>query len=52
MDFHANYVDPHLNFFWQKCDMCNMHYDVIGKVETYEEDLKYISKILEKVCIQ
>ena len=28
--------------------MCNMHYDVIGKVETSKEDMKYI---IEKVEI-
>ena len=35
-------ADPHLNFFWRKCDMCNIEYDVIGKAETSEEDLEFI----------
>ena len=26
--------DPHLALFWQKCDMCKVHYDIIGKAET------------------
>ena len=48
-DFYGGRVDNHLNFYWQKCDMCNMHYDIIGKTETSEEDLKYIFTKLEKV---
>ena len=35
--------DPHLESFWQKCDMCKIHYDVIGKVETSKEDISYIN---------
>ena len=35
--------DPHLEFFWKKCDMCKVHYDVIGKVETSQEDINYVS---------
>ena len=34
--------DPHLEYFWRKCDMCRIHYDVIGKVETSEADINYI----------
>ena len=45
----GNLNDPHLNFFWRKCDMCKMPYDVIGKVETMEEDLNYIFSKLQKV---
>ena len=41
-DRHAKENDPHLEFFWRKCDMCNIHYDVIGKKETSAEDMKYI----------
>ena len=48
-DLYGGHVDNHLNFYWQKCDMCNMHYDIIGKTETSEEDLKYIFTKLEKV---
>ena len=39
----SGFVDPHLEFFWQKCDMCKVHYDVIGKVETSQEDINYVS---------
>ena len=35
-------VDPHLNFFWRQCDMCNIQYDVIGKAETSREDHEFI----------
>ena len=36
-------MDAHLNFFWRKCDMCEVHYDVIGKVETSQVDINYVS---------
>ena len=41
-NLRGGHLDPHLNFYWRKCDMCNMHYDVIGKAETSKEDLEYI----------
>ena len=41
-NLHGGHLDPHLNFYWRKCDMCNMHYNVIGKTETSKEDLEYI----------
>ena len=34
--------DPHIEYFWRKCDMCRIHYDVIGKVETTVADTNYI----------
>ena len=39
----TGFLDPHLEFFWHKCDMCKVHYDVIGKVETSQEDINYVS---------
>ena len=49
-DFDKNLpVDPHLNFYWKECDMCHMHYDVIGKAETSKEDLDYIFAKVRKV---
>ena len=39
----SGFLDPHLEFFWQKCDMCKVNYDVIGKVETSQEDINYVS---------
>ena len=41
-NLRGGHLDPHLNFYWRKCDMCNMHYDVIGKAETSKEDLEFI----------
>ena len=42
--------DNHLEFFWQKCDMCKVNYDVIGKVETSQEDINYVShKVNDKL---
>lgn len=42
-------TDAHLNFFWRKCDMCHLAYDIIGKVETTDEDAQYvIFKVLFK----
>ena len=35
--------DAHLVSYWWKCEMCKIHYDVIGKVETSKQDLDYIS---------
>ena len=46
---HGEMIDNHLNFYWNKCDMCNMHYDIIGKTETADEDIKYIFSKLKKV---
>ena len=45
----SGFLDPHLEFFWQKCDMCKVNYDVIGKVETSQEDITYVShKVSDK----
>ena len=43
-------------FFWKNCDLCNLNYQFIGKIETFEKDSKYVmervgmntSKIPEK----
>ena len=39
---HIATRDPHVDFYWRKCDLCHMHYDVLGKLETFTEDLSYI----------
>lgn len=28
--------------YWQKCDMCHIRYDMIGKMETFLQDSQYI----------
>ena len=40
--------NAHLDYFWHKCDMCRIHYDIIGKVESSSVDINYI---FDKVCI-
>ena len=35
-------MDIHLTPFYRRCDYCNIDYDFIGKVETFNEDVKFI----------
>ena len=41
--------DAHLNYFWRKCDMCHLKYDVIGKAETSADNLKYTFALVSKL---
>ena len=34
--------DVHIQPYWKRCDFCRVHYDVIGKTETFQDDMKYI----------
>ena len=34
--------DVHVELFWKRCGMCNMGYDIIGKMETFSTDSKFI----------
>lgn len=34
--------DFHTTLYWKKCNLCKLDYDVIGKTETFNEDIKYI----------
>ena len=52
MHFQDDNIDDNLKFFWENCDMCMMHYDIIGKAETYKEDLNYIFTKLPKVSLK
>ena len=36
--------NAHFEFFWKQCDMCLIDFDVIGKLETSEDDIEYIFK--------
>ena len=38
--------DVHVMPFWKRCDMCNLNYDLIGKMETFTQDSNYI---MEKI---
>lgn len=35
-------MDIHWIPFYRRCDYCNIDYDFIGKVETFNEDVKFI----------
>ena len=28
--------------YWQKCDMCHIRYDIIGKMESFYKDSKFV----------
>ena len=34
--------DVHVEPFWKRCDMCNLNYNIIGKMETFTKDSNYI----------
>ncbi|PVD18608.1 hypothetical protein C0Q70_21158 [Pomacea canaliculata] len=38
--------DPHVISSVRMCDPCKMNYDVIGKMETFSEDLRYLTSVL------
>lgn len=44
-------VNLHWRPFASKCSYCDVEYDLVGKIETFDEDLKYIvhKKGLEKI---
>lgn len=35
-------VEVHWKPFYLRCDYCNIDFDIIGKVETFEDDVKLI----------
>ena len=37
-----NNVDIHVKTFVQNCQYCNIPYNVIGRIESFQEDVKYI----------
>ena len=41
IDF-SNLKDPHLRPYWEKCDVCALDFDAIGKTESWTEDTAYI----------
>ena len=50
-DTSSAYLDTHLEFFWRKCDVCNLNYDIIGKVETSLDDNRYIFNRVKFIII-
>ena len=40
--------DPNIDFYWRECDICNIKYDVIGKMETFDSDVKYVMNYVSK----
>ena len=40
--------DPHIDFYWRQCNICNINYDVIGKMETFDTDMKYVMNFVSK----
>jgi hypothetical protein len=35
-------IDVHVRQYWHQCDMCNIPYTIVGKLETMGEDTAYI----------
>ena len=47
--FGYKYVpDHHITPFWIKCRICYLNYSYIGKMDTFQQDAKFIAK---KVCL-
>ena len=42
-------VDAHWRPFHSRCAYCDVSYDVIGKMESFEEDVRYVLYILTSV---
>ena len=38
----SKHLNTHLMPFWLRCSPCTIDYDVIGKVETLDDDIGYI----------
>ena len=41
--------DPHTDFYYHECDMCRINYDIIGKVETFKDDMEYIIQFVRAI---
>lgn len=50
----CNHVNEHWRPFNARCSYCDITYNVIGRVETFDEDLRYIllKQNLTKIIIQ
>ena len=36
------WINPHWTTTWKRCQHCTVSYDVVGRLETFDDDLKYI----------
>ena len=36
------WINPHWTTTWKRCQHCTISYDVVGHLETFDDDLKYI----------
>ena len=41
----ATHWNKHWRPFWLRCKYCDVTYKVIGKVETFDEDVKFIGRL-------
>ena len=32
----------HLEYFWRRCDLCHIHFDVVANLETFQLDSQFI----------
>ena len=39
-------LDPHLRPMWQTCPFCSVDFDVIGKMETFGDDIDFVANAL------
>ena len=48
--FGYKYVpDHHITPFWIKCRLCYLNYSYIGKMETFQQDVKFIANKVLRV---
>ena len=45
-NFHCNQVDVHWRPFYLRCAYCDINYDFIGRMESFENDVRYVQHIL------
>eukprot|EP00093_Oithona_nana_P008362 08362.XXX_262937_262240_1 [CDS] Oithona nana genome sequencing. len=43
----------HLEYFWRRCDLCHIHFDVVANLETFQLDSQFIldkAKVPREEC--
>lgn len=43
---HAENIDGHFRPQWGHCPLCLLQFDVVGKLETFDDDMMYIFNAL------